>query len=491
MIAGQFLSRREILIPGLAIGSGLVTGVLSLLFSPLDVLSGVLLLLFFIAMSFHPEAGLLAILFLTSGLVDPAGLPLLPLGPISLHLADCLLLFLLARVVLKALTQAGLPARRTPLDLPLLWFYLAVLLSAGVAVLNPSLDTGWVLRQVRPLTYYLGFFCVTHLLEDKRQVSFLIKGCFVIAVAASLVLLVRGLCPSVPLAVGRSVELVTAGQHFAGVERFYLQADRLIYPMFVISVSLLAARSGFLPSLVGFAGAGILGVGLFFTFQRNYWLSAGAVLAFLGLLVPGPARFRLARWGVTAAALLALLLSSPAVSQHPYLTAAWNRLTWGMRLETLAHDSSVRWRALETRHAVESFVQHPLLGVGLRNFYRPAYPRDSEVHPNGLRWYLHNAYLWVLVDMGLFGFVPFVWFYAAAIWRGLVRRRAVRDAHLRALSLGITLGVLGQAITNLVAPNFFQSWALAVFPILLGVREVILRGNLGTTLHQCIPASGS
>jgi O-antigen ligase len=94
-----------------------------------------------------------------------------------------------------------------------------------------------------------------------------------------------------------------------------------------------------------------------------------------------------------------------------------------------------------------------------------------------LRWYIHNAYLWVLVDLGTLGFVPFLWFYAAAIWRGLARWRTVRDAGLRALALGITLGILGQAITNLVAPNFFQSWALSVFPILLGVREVILRAN--------------
>jgi O-antigen ligase len=461
----------------LAVGVGLFLGTASLISSPLTVLLCIFLLLFFAAISCRPEAGLLAILFLTSGLVDPGRLPLLPAGPFSLHLADGILLFLLAKVALKALTHPGLPARRTPLDFPLLWFYLAVLLSAGTAMLNPSFETDWVLRQVRPLTYYLSFFCVTHLFEKKRQVSFLIKGCFAIAIAASLVMLVQAIYPSFQLASGRSAELVTAGQRFEGVERSYLQVDRLVYFMFVISVCFLVARTRFLPSLVEFARAGLLGAGLFFTFQRNYWLSAGAMLVFMGLLVTGPARIRMIRRGVAAAAVLVLLLSCPAVSQHRYVMAAWNRLTWGMRLETLARDGSVHWRGIETRHAFESFAQHPLLGVGLRNFYRPAYPRDREIQPNGLRWYVHNAYLWVLVDMGAFGFLPFTWFYAAAIWRGLARWRTVGDVYLRALTLGITLGVLGQAITNLVAPNFFQSWALAVFPILLGVREVILRGD--------------
>jgi O-antigen ligase len=464
------------LIPGLAVGAGLVLGALSIFFSPLFVLLGALLLLFLFAVSTRPELGLLAILFVTSGLVDPARLPLLRIGPISLHLADGILLFLLAKVLLKALAQGSLPSRRTPLDFPLLWFYGAALVSAGVAILDPSINTDWVLRQVRPLTYYLSFFCVTHLIEEDGQVSLLLKGSFAIAIAASLAFLFQALLPDFNLAWGRSVELVTAGQRFAGVERIYLQADRLIYLMFVISACSLAFRSGFMPSFSEFVRAGLLGAGLFFTFQRNYWLSAGAVLLYFVFLLPGPDNLRLARWGLLTVAALALLFSIPSISQHPYLSAAWNRLTWGMQPETLARDASVRWRLIETRHAFESIQEEPLLGVGLRNFYRPSYPRDSIAGPDGLRWYVHNVYLWVLVDMGLFGFLPFLWFYAAAIWRGLVCWRTVRDPGQRALVLGITLGVLGQAITNLVAPNFFQSGALVVFPIFLGVRELILRG---------------
>ena len=480
LIANRFNSddRKEILILSLATGAGLLLGAASLVFSPLHVLLGILLLLFFVAIFYRPEAGLFAIIFITSGLVDTERLPLLAVGPVSLHLTDCILLLLLAKVILKALTQPGFSLRKTPLDLPLVWFYLSVLVSAGIAILNPSFDVDWVLRQVRPLTYYLSFFCVTHLVESRQQISFLIKMSFVIAIAASLAMLIQTLFPAFQLVSSRSAELVTAGQRYEGVERFYLQADRLIYLMFVISVCSLVARARFVPSLIGFTRAGLLGMGLFFTFQRNYWLSAGAMLVLFGLLVPGAARIRMIKWGFAAATGLALLLSFPAVSQHRYATAAWNRLAWGMRLETLARDESVRWRVIETRHAFESIVQHPMLGVGLRNFYRPAYPRDREVQPRGLRWYIHNAYLWVLVDMGVFGFLPFIWFYAAAIYRGLAHWRRVKDAHLRALSLGITLGILGQAITNLVAPNFIQSWALAVFPILIGVREVILRKDI-------------
>jgi O-antigen ligase len=400
---------------------------------------------------------------------------MLPVGPFSLHLADCILLILLSKVLLKAFTQPGLPARSTPLDVPLLWFTTAVFVSAGIAILNPSFDRDWALRQVRPLAYYLSFFCVTHLIESKGQISFLIKGSFAIAITASLVMLLQTVSPGFHLFEARSVELVTAGQRFSGVERFYLQADRMIYPMFVISVCAFCTPSPFYPSLLKFIRSGILATGLFLTFQRNYWLSAGGMILFMGLLLPESARTRMAKIGFFAVLGLGLLLSSPPVSQHRYIAAAWNRLTSGMQPETLARDASVRWRILETRHALESIAQQPFFGVGLRNFYRPAYPLDRDIQPMGLRWYVHNAYLWVLVDMGIFGLIPFTWFFLAGIGRGLVRRSAIRDARLRALSLGITLGILGQAITNLVAPNFIQSGALVVFPVLLGLREAIFR----------------
>jgi len=88
---------------------------------------------------------------------------------------------------------------------------------------------------------------------------------------------------------------------------------------------------------------------------------------------------------------------------------------------------------------------------------------------------MHNVYLWVWVMMGFIGFIPFAWLYASFLRRGFTRWPKIGDPKLRAVVLGFTLAILGQAISNLVSPNFIQSWALIVFAIILGINELIFR----------------
>jgi O-antigen ligase len=158
-----------------------------------------------------------------------------------------------------------------------------------------------------------------------------------------------------------------------------------------------------------------------------------------------------------------------------YLVAAQDRLIRGMNPKILAIDSSTQWRIEETRYAVRSFLRQPLFGIGLGNPYRPPLQWEPAWSAENIQWYIHNAYLWVLVDAGLIGFIPFICFYALGVLRGLRFWRSIGDSRFRVTVLGFTLGVLGQAISNIVTPNFFQNWVLVIFPILLGMNEVIFR----------------
>jgi len=461
-----------------ACGVGLLAGATCLWFSPLWALGGVLGLVFLIGIAYRPELGLLAIVLVTGGLIDFERLPLLRMGPISFHMTDVILLYLLALVLTKALIVPSFKLVRTPLDIPLIWFFFAVLLSAALAILQPSVGTNHVLRILRPLTYYLAFFAVTNLIRERRQLTTLTNGLFVIAVLASLAVLIQLLVPSIQLIRTTALELATAGREYAGVARTYIQAERLIYVMLLVSICSLALEGRLLPPALEFARAGILAIGLFLTFQRNYWLTMLSMLSLLGVLVPWSARSRLLRWALVGMVAVALLMSLPGMFPGRYMAAAWDRLVWGMQPETLAHDPSTMMRGMETAYAVQSIAQHPLLGIGLGNFYRPTTPEDfrEDTPPNiGLRWYMHNAYLWVWVDMGLMGFIPFIWLYAGFLIRGFTRWRAIGDPKLRAVVLGFTLAVLGQAISNVVAPNFVQTWVLIVFAIMMGINEVIFQ----------------
>ena len=429
--------------------------------------------LFLYAIAHKPELGLLAIVTVTSGLVDADRLPLVRLGPVSLQVTDIILLFLLALIVLKSVLTPGFTWIRTPLDFPMLWFYCAVVLASVGSFMQPPFGPNWVLRWLRTLTYFLAYFAVTNLIRDKRQVIFLMRGLFLLAVLATLAALAQLLLPSLSLLKSRSLELVTAGQAFVGVERTYSEADRLTYMMLLISVCSIALGSRWLSPAWELARTGVLGLGLFLTFQRNYWLTMFCMMAILVTQVSWAQRSRILR-GIALAVIVVLLMSTFAgrVVEN-YFAAAADRLIRGMQPETLAGDTSMQWRVLETDYAMHSIAEHPLTGVGLANFYRPATERDAFGY--GLRWYVHNVYLWVWVDMGVFGLIPFLWLLVQVLIRGFTRWRSIDDLRLQAVALGITLGILGQAISNFIAPNFLQSWGLVIFPILFGVNEVMFR----------------
>ncbi len=441
------------------------------------VLLGPVGLFLLAAVTRWPEIGLLAIVLVTSGLVDPERLPLFSVGPISFHVTDLILLYLLTLVLARAMVAHGFRLVRTPLDLPLIWFCLAILLGVGLALSQPSVGPNWVFRRTRPLVYYLSFFAVTNLIRDRRQLQRLVFGLFAIALLAALVIIIQVLNPSIRLVQAPSAELVTAGREYAGVVRTYMQAYWLVSLIFLVSVCSLIIGAKWIGPEMQFIQSGILAVGILLSFGRNLWLTMMLMLVLLILMVSWTERLRIARWGIAGLLAAALVLSLPGISFDRYVEAAWDRLVWGMQPETVAQDDSVQMRLTEMGYGIQSIVQSPLLGVGIGNYYRPPLPGEGAWGQEGLRWFIHNAYLWVLIDMGLVGLIPFIWMFASFLARGFSYWRKIVDRKQRALVLGNSLGILGLAISNLMAPSFVQDWSLAIFAVVMGINEVVYVQN--------------
>ncbi len=425
-----------------------------------------------------PEIGILAIVAITSNLINPDKLPLLKTGPISFHIPDLILVFLLFKIALNILNSKDTHFVHSPLDTPVFLFCVASIISVVIAILNPSGGINFILRRYRPLMYYWIFFAITNLVVNKRQLLFLIYGLILIAVLASVLMFAQVVFPSVEIIASRSEALITAGQSFTGIERLYFQGDRIIYVLLLIVLTSFITKGNLLPAWLEFVIVGIIGVGEFFTYQRNYWLTIAAMIALLFAMVSRAGRVRFFHWITLCILMFFVVINVPGFPVH-YLDAAVDRITRGIEFDTLLQDTSTQYRVNETRYALQTIRKNPFTGIGLGNYYRPAFSNeDPWNNETNLRWYIHNSYLWVWIDMGLIGFVPFAWFYAAAIIRNLKRWREVSDARLRAFVLGSTLGVLGQSISNFVAPNFVQSWVLAIFPLVIGMNEVILRCEL-------------
>jgi O-antigen ligase len=139
---------------------------------------------------------------------------------------------------------------------------------------------------------------------------------------------------------------------------------------------------------------------------------------------------------------------------------------------------SLEWRKIENQYAWRNIVQHPLLGIGLFNIYRPPLP-GMNIGREGWdsKRFIHNGYLWVLVNMGLIGFIPLMWFYIRFLIRGLLNWRKIRDPKERSVVLGYAICGVALSLSILVEPRLMQWRGIMVIATIAGMNEVIIHRN--------------
>ena len=88
--------------------------------------------------------------------------------------------------------------------------------------------------------------------------------------------------------------------------------------------------------------------------------------------------------------------------------------------------------------SLHMFLDHPLLGIGWRAFPHvfaeyapPGYPHWSYVNEP------HTVVTMVLGELGIVGFVAFLWFVGRTFFLGMSRFRQMQDPYLRAMTIGL------------------------------------------------------
>jgi O-antigen ligase len=158
---------------------------------------------------------------------------------------------------------------------------------------------------------------------------------------------------------------------------------------------------------------------LFVVIACGYRSQAGLVAAALALFVWRlPSRWKLV---TVAAAALALAVAAARLADSPFAQQYLGRF------EDMGSEVTVVSRRLERAYGLDKFAESPLFGNGL------AYPvpfslqqdipgAELERPANGEDWvgYLHNLWVYLLMDLGLFGLVAYVGFLGGALlvaWR--------------------------------------------------------------------------
>ncbi|MCQ3936021.1 MAG: hypothetical protein DPW18_03120 [Chloroflexi bacterium] len=460
------------LLPRLDLALGIAVGVLIGLslavLGPALTVGIMAVLVYAVILVKAPELPILAILVFSSGLLPRYLNRFINLGIGNFQISDLILLSLLGLTGFRIFAERGFHFRRTPLDLPVILYCIAVFFGMYTAVSQYGIEFSYTTYEARIMLSYSIFFAITQLLRTPQQIKRLVIGIFIIGLLVSTLLLLQ----------------VTTGFTIPFIPSLYFRADRLsrayhpgFYAVFITMMMLvcyLANHRSSLRTLAIWAAVFVLGLSITISLGRNIVFSTLIALAVLGILLKGKERHRLAL--LLLAVILAasslfgvLKVLNPNSALLAYPRALMGRLFNLVETNPLSPEETLLWRVEETNYAWQHIERHPLVGIGLFNPYRPVFFIGDT-----LQTYIHNGYLWVWLKTGLLGFIPFVVIIFGFILHGFLKWRSVQDPFLRAIALGAPLIIFAMTFSNTVAPIFIEGFNLAFFAVTIGIGESIL-----------------
>jgi O-antigen ligase len=428
----------------------------------------------------RPELGILGMLAVTSTIIYEKDLPLVPLPVMGLHLhvSDLIVVGLLGLVVLRWLTEGDFEIVGTPLNGPLLVFYVVALIATALSFVQATV-IDFAFREVWVVTYYLMFFVVTHLIRREDQLQLLLKGVNSLALIVAVVMIVQfALGQSVSILAGRVEALQTDYTVYEEITRIIPPGQSLVLVAFITTAVTLVVTAPEQIRLWDLFRWAILGIAVMFTFNRGYWAASAGAFFMLVFIVNGRERKRLLVGGfsVLAVILLVMLLVqtlSPDSRIANLLNAATARLATLTRRDTF-EERSVRYRTFEWEYALSQIEDHPVFGLGLGSKYRPLDTRLDSKQFDGRR-YIHNGHFYVIVKTGLLGYL---WLTALSVLffaLGLIHWRKIQDGRLRGTYLGFVLAYTAASIAAASSPVHMEWFWTPVIGVMMGINMVILR----------------
>jgi O-antigen ligase len=237
-----------------------------------------------------------------------------------------------------------------------------------------------------------------------------------------------------------------------------------------LSAGLLAAPVSRNVRRLCWAAIGFGLIALIMTQSRGGWMSLtiSALVATYVAVRRGTLRLRIA---VAALAVIALVLV-------PFSGTILGRLTKN-------DNGSAASRLSLASIASHMIEDHPILGVGVNNVGLNVPNYAGPQYDGTFIYTVHDKYLLVWSEAGIFALLAFIWFLAATIRRGW-RASQAGDPLLSPLALGITAGIIGQLAH--MAVDLFQSrpqvqllWFVAA--LLAAMLAIVERERIGVSLR--------
>jgi len=362
----------------------------------------------------------------------------------TLRLEDILLTLISLTWLFRMATNKGLGlVRKTPVNQPMAWYWLATAFATMVGFFAGRVGTFGFFFVVKYLEYFVLFYGIINQVHDeeaiKRYVNVMLFTCFVIAIAG---------IAQIP-----GGERVTA--LFEGAESEPNTLGGYLTLMFAVTLGLFLNEANKTRRL-RLGGLLILILPpLAFTQSRSSYL-AFMVMIGLFMIFSHHKRF-LIIIGLSAVTLLPFVLPGDVINRVLFTFSqqkqAGQIAVGGVTIDTSTSARLHQWEGVLTR----DFPNRPLLGAGVTGaqFVDAQFPR-------------------ILLETGMIGLVLFVWLLRR-IWVLLkVCHRELSDASLRGMALGTLCG-FGGLITHAIGSNtFIIVRIMEPFMILVGLSLAAL-----------------
>lgn len=441
----------------------------------------------------RPEFGLIALVFLTSSIIEPDMIDLrLPIGG-GLDLRDLLLLGILGLSAFQRIVRGRIDLPWIAVGGPLLLFICIAVISAINALYFEHVAANWALNDLRILLYYSVFFITAWNIREHKQLRTLFVGLFLIAnLTAAIVIVQQFLGPDNLLLASMDGGRWQVWAQDDGTVRVVPPGHVLMHFMMVLSFCLAFFNRHrtnlFLVYGVQFI---FLNAGLILTFTRAGWLASGLALIVVGLLLFVRYREQLTRTVTVAVALTILstgvigLLGQQQMISLPNSDAIVERFSSLLTPKETLQTYSLQWRLFEYEKASEAIREKPWTGVSLGNNYRDLTVFQGEARglwTNGdlsgdvisrYTRFIHSSYISIATKMGLPGIVIFLWFCFAFLVSSWKLYRNADNLQASGIALAIFAAFLGLMQWSIFHAWFIETESTSVVGLMTGIIAAV------------------
>ena len=343
---------------------------------------------------------------------------------------------------------------KSPLNIPLLLFFLLTCLSLVYTINFKDTFRGGVLRL---LQYVFVFLAAAQEVKNKRQITLIVFG-----VCAGLVLtaadeiwqvakgfdFIRGYAPIINIGLVRA----TASFKDANTLGIYLSA---LAPL-VLGLALYYKKGA---KKVIFVLMGCLAIcGIVLTYSRPTLLALYAALFFMAIV----RKDKVMIWVLVIFTFLAPFIAPSSVKN-------WAKEVNYNPMRFMCNDD----RIAVYQHSLQMIHDRPLLGRGANTFMKNFKNYNNPPHYRNVAVidyiYAHNIYLHMAGELGLVGLGIFIWFVVALFACAKRIYTRLKDDYLKVVLISLSACILAFLVNGLTESSLYYARVAMVFWYLAGL----------------------